>query len=153
MADDEIFMAVPVNDPLFRKTILDAQASLPEFRRLLDSEDASEWYPSVKTRITSGEESAFIWLSVRKVLDSGFVAMVFEIPSAFEDVHVGDERMVLNEDVLDWMVNQNGTLRGGFSVRYQRSKTPPEERAEFDRYVGVSTYASPGDSVGGQPVR
>ena len=148
MSDDPIFMAVAANDPLWRKTVLDAQASLPEFRSLLESEHASKWYPSIKTRITSGEDTALMWLSVVKVLSSGFLAELYEIPPEFEGVRVGDQRVVRDEEVLDWMMNQNGTLRGGFSVRYQRSKLPPEEWAEFDAYVGISDYGDPRKQIG-----
>jgi hypothetical protein len=42
------------------------------------------------------------------------------------------------------MVNQSGVLRGGFSLRYQRSKLAPERRAWFDQHIGVSEYAEPG---------
>lgn len=149
MADEPIFMAIRGSDPAFQQTVRDAQASLPEFRRLLKSEHAAQWYPCVKTRVTAGEESAFIWLSVVEVLPSGFVASVFEIPGEFEGIRVGDEIQVADTDVMDWMINRDGELLGGFSLRYQRSKLPPDKRAEFDEHVGVSKYAEPGRPAAG----
>ena len=144
MADEPIFMAIRGSDPAFQQTVRDAQASLPEFRRVLMSKHAAHWYPCVKTRVTAGEESAFIWLSVVEVLPSSFVASVFEIPKEFEGISVGDEMQVADTDVMDWMINRDGELLGGFSLRYQRSKLPPDKRAEFDEHVGVSKYAEPG---------
>ncbi len=145
MSDEPLFMAIAKRDPAFQQTVRDAQASLPEFRRLLKSEGAADWYPCVKTRITVGEESAFIWLSVVQALPSGFIASVFEIPAAFSGVQVGDRINVSDDDLVDWMINKHGELHGGFSLQYQRSKLPPEERGEFDRYIGVSKYAEPGN--------
>src|SRR5262245_5538343 len=101
MADQPLFMAVPNRAPAFEQTVRDAQASLPEFRRLLQSEQAAEWYPCVKTRIRAGEDSANIWLSVVHVLPKGFVASVFEIPKEFEGMAVGDELQVPDEDIMD----------------------------------------------------
>lgn len=137
------FMAVPRNDPEFQQTTLDAQASLEQFRTLLRSPESAGWYPSIKTRLTAGEDSAFIWLSVDEDTGTGFVARVFEIPKEFEGIEVGDEIDVSNADVMDWMINQSGTLQGGFSLRYQRSKLPAEERDSFDQYIGISHYAEP----------
>ena len=144
MADEPIFMAIRGSDPAFQQTVRDAQTSLPDFRRLLQLKHAAEWYPCVKTRVTAGEASAFIWLSVIEVLPSGFIASVFEIPKEFEGIRVGDEIQVADREVMDWMVNRDGELHGGFSLRYQRSKLPPEKRGGFDEHVGVSRYVEPG---------
>lgn len=143
MADEPLFMAIRDSDPAYRQTVRNAQSSLAEFRRLLQSKDAAQWYPCVKTRITAGQESAFIWLSVVRVLPSGFVASVFEIPPEFQGVRVGDRIQVPDEDVMDWMVNRDGELHGGFSLRYQRSLLPPEKHAWYDEHIGVSKYADP----------
>jgi uncharacterized protein YegJ (DUF2314 family) len=142
--EEPLFMAIRDSDPEFRQTVLDAQASLQEFRGLIRSPGAAESYPCVKTRLTAGKESAFIWLLVVRDTATGFIASVFEIPPEFKGIRVGDQVTVADAAVMDWMLNQSGTLRGGFSLRYQRSKLPPERRVWFDQHVGVSHYAEPG---------
>lgn len=142
--DEPLFMAIRDSDPEFRQTVLDAQASLPNFRGLLRAPGSAECYPCVKTRLTAGKESAFVWLLVVRDTPNGFVGSVFEIPPEFRGIRVGDQVTVADAAVMDWMVNQSGTLQGGFSLRYQRSKLPPERRAWFDQHVGVSQYAEPG---------
>ena len=141
MAEEPLFMAIYADDPEFRQTVADAQRSLHTFRQLLHSKDSAEWCPCVKTRLTAGEETAFIWLMVVDDTSAGFVATVFEIPPEFEGIRVGDKVSVSDTEVMDWMVNQSGVLRGGFSLRYQRSKLPPERQAWFDQHVGVLEYA------------
>jgi uncharacterized protein YegJ (DUF2314 family) len=138
MADEPLFMAIRDSDPEFQQTIRDAQDSLAEFR--LRSDHAGG-YPCVKTRITAGEETAFIWLLVVKATRPGFVASVFEIPPEFKGIKVDDEVRVPNGEVMDWMLNQDGVLRGGFSLRYQRSRLPADKRAGFDKHIGVTEYA------------
>jgi uncharacterized protein YegJ (DUF2314 family) len=140
MADEPMFMAIRDSDPAFQQTVRDAQASLAEFRRHLLSERAAGWSPCVKTRVTAGQESAFVWLLVVQATPSGFVASVFEIPPEFEGLRVGDRLHVSDDEVMDWMVNQDGVLRGGFSLRHQRSLLPPEKHAWYDQYIGVSEY-------------
>lgn len=135
-------MAVPRNDPEWQQTVIDAQRSLHVFRELLHSEDSEDWYPSIKAELVTGEERAFVWLLVLEDFSTGFVTRAFDLPPEFE-VFQGQEMTVNDCDVRDWMMIQDGVLRGGYSVRYQRSKTPPNERAEFDAHVGVTTYAKP----------
>ena len=142
MGDEPIFMAVPRNDPEWQNTVLDAQRSLHVFRQLLRSECADDLYPNIKAVLDTGEDRAFIWLVVLEDLSTGFVTRAFELPPEFE-VFQDQETIVEDCDVKDWMVIQDGVLRGGYSVRYQRLKTPPSERAQFDARVGVTTYAKP----------
>lgn len=143
MADEPLFMAIRGSDPEFRQTVLDAQASLADFRLLLRQSGSAEWYPCIKTRLKDGKEKAFIWLLLVRDTTVGFVTTVFEIPPEFKGIRVGDEINVSDAEVMDWMVNRSGKLSGGFSLRYQRSKIPPEERASFDEHIGVSEYAEP----------
>ena len=42
--------------------------------------------------------------------------------------------------MIDWMINDEGTLYGGFTLRYQRAKLAPEERPAFDEHIGVVQY-------------
>jgi len=143
MTDEPLFMAIRDSDPEVRQTVLDAQRSLNAFRQLLCLPGSADWYPCIKTRLTAGEETAFVWLQVVRDTSLGFEATVFEIPPEFRGIQVGDQVNVSDTEVMDWMVNQSGALIGGFSLRYQRSKLPPERQAWFDQYVGVSEYAEP----------
>ncbi|HEX8472766.1 MAG TPA: DUF2314 domain-containing protein [Pyrinomonadaceae bacterium] len=141
MTDEPLFIAIRDSDPAFQQTVRDAQASLAEFRHYLQSSQAAEGYPCVKTRLTSGKETAFVWLLAVRATPSGFIASVFEIPPEFKGIQVGDMVEVSDDGVMDWMVNQNGVLHGGFSLRYQRSLLPPEKHAWYDQHIGVSEYA------------
>src|SRR5262245_19943214 len=141
MADEPLFMAIRASDPAFQQSVRDAQRTLPEFRRLLQSEGVEEWHPCVKTRVTAGDERAFLWLLVVRLSPTGFVTSVFEVPAEFEGIAVGDEIEVVSDAVMDWMVNKAGVLHGGYSLRYQRSLLPPEKWAWYDEYIGVTEYA------------
>jgi uncharacterized protein YegJ (DUF2314 family) len=77
---------------------------------------------------------------VRGLLGTGFHASVFEIPPEFKGYREGDELEVPETAVVDWMVNRDGVLHGGFSLRYQRSLLPEGQRAEFDQHIGVLRY-------------
>jgi uncharacterized protein YegJ (DUF2314 family) len=141
MADEPVFMAIRDSDPAFQQTVRDAQASLSEFRRLLALRQPPAGYPCVKSRLVDGEERAFIWLLVVRTKGTSFITTVFEIPPEFANYQVGDEVEVSQEAVADWMVNDDGVLYGGFSLRYQRSLLAKDKQAWFDEHIGVTRYA------------
>jgi uncharacterized protein YegJ (DUF2314 family) len=129
------------SDPAYQQTIRDAHATLAEFRSLLPADGSPRADAMVKTRISQGDESAFMWLSHTRISGRGFIAEFFEISEAFTNYQVGDELEIPEAALLDWMVNDRGTLHGGFSIRYYRSTLPPEERDDYDSYIGVTVYA------------
>jgi uncharacterized protein YegJ (DUF2314 family) len=141
MADEPRFFGLPKGNPGMQKAVEEANATLADFRRMIVAPGARAWRPCIKTRIVSGEEEAFIWLAVVRISGSAFVGRVFEIPPQFKNIHVKDEIEVSDNCVTDWMLNRNGTLYGGFSLRYQRSLLPPEKHAQFDRQLGVTGYS------------
>ncbi len=141
MSEEPQFMAVGSQDAAFQKTIRDAQSTLDQFRRLLPRLIGTEAYPSIKACLTCGEDRVNIWLTVEVAGESDFIATLFEVPSEFEDYNVGDAVRVPCDAVLDWMYHDQGTLHGGFSLRYQRSLLPTEEHAAFDERLGVERYA------------
>lgn len=140
MADAPQFMAIPEADPEYQQTILDAQETLPLFRALLRLPGEANALVCVKTRLTSGEASALVWLMLIKPTTDGFVSSVFEIPPDFEGIDVGDKIEVASKDVADWMYNMDGLLHGGYSLRYQRALLPPEKQEWFDEHIGVTQY-------------
>ena len=128
-------------DPAYQQTIRDAHATLAQFRSLLPADGRSRADAMVKSKISQGDESAFMWLSHARISGTGFIAEFFEVSEAFTNYQVGDELEIPEAALLDWMVNDQGTLHGGFSIRYDRSTLPESERGEYDEYIGVSKYA------------
>lgn len=141
MPDEPLFMSVRSDSPEFLETVRDAQSSLTEFRRRLAACDLVESSPCVKVRLVDGDECAFLWLLVVSADETSFVGSIFEIPPEFKSYRVGDELTVEPQSVLDWMINENGTLHGGYSLRYQRNLLPEHKRSRFDEHIGVTRYA------------
>ena len=82
-----------------------------------------------------------MWLVVRSDNKSSFVGEIFELPSEFKEFRVGQTIEITDDEVQDWMINDDGTLYGGYSLRYSRSKMSVADREAFDRHVGVEKYA------------
>ncbi|MEM6691566.1 MAG: DUF2314 domain-containing protein [Planctomycetota bacterium] len=128
-------------DATYQLTIERAQETLVDFRDMIARSE--EWLPLIKTEVSNphSEGRCFIWLNNVKETTDGFVAQVFEIPATLQGFEVGDTIEVLACEVLDWMINADGTLHGGISIRYHRERLPEHERDAFDTHIGVTTYA------------
>lgn len=135
------FNQIRTADPEYQRTIQTARATIDQFRAMLPTDGSSRFDAMVKTEITGGDNNAFMWLSNTRVSGEAFVAEFFEVSDAIENHHVGDELTITVDSLLDWMVNDNGVLHGGFSIRYYRSTLPAEEQADYDAYIGVKQYA------------
>ncbi len=94
-----------------------------------------------------GEDRFFyLWLNeVAYHLDERLLSGVFfEVPNGFEKWHqVGSRLRFEPEDVFDWMIIENGCVRGGFTVRLHRSRLPVEKRAQYDAFIGATSYDPP----------
>ena len=129
-------------DTEYHLTIQRAQETLGQFREMFDKFEP--WSPLIKTELSNPNLDGrryFVWLNNVRETSDGFIAQVFEIPPMLQGFEIGDQIDVVADDVLDWMINDNGTLHGGFSIRYHRERTAEHERDAFDVHLGVKTYA------------
>ena len=127
------------SDPAYPATVQAARSTLDDFRNMIPQYDA--YSVLVKTKLIDEEGSAFVWLFKTRATDDGFVAQLFEIPDSIPSFRVGQEIVVSTDAVVDWMINDNGKLHGGFSLRYHRERLHPSERGAFDEHIGVTEYA------------
>lgn len=135
------FNQIKNSDPEYQRSIQEAQKRLDEFRSMLFADGKPRMEALVKTRIIDGDNSAFVWLSNTRMKGLNFIAEFFELPATFKSHVIGETVEITSDKLLDWMVNVNGLLHGGFSLRYHRSRLPENERLAFDNHIGVTHYA------------
>jgi uncharacterized protein YegJ (DUF2314 family) len=86
----------------------------------------------------------FLWLGgvhyhpAERVFSGSF----FEVPPELQKWHQVGQRLAFEgEDIFDWMMlTEDGRLSGGFTLRVSRSKLPENQRADYDRHIGVRVY-------------
>lgn len=126
------------SDPAYLESVANARATLDEFRSMMTRYDSHSCL--IKTNLDDGQGSGFVWLFNTTTSGSGFTAELFEIPPSVPLLKIGQVFDVANIDVIDWMINDEGTLYGGFSLRYHRANLHPDEHSAFDAHVGVTKY-------------
>lgn len=135
------FSLVRSSDPAYQQTIHDAQNSIDVFRSMLPADGTPRSQALVKVRLSVGDDSAFIWLNETALDGESFRATVFELPDSLSNYAPGDRLVIAADSVLDWMINEQGRLHGGYSLRYQRATLSQRDKEEFDRFIGVTEYA------------
>jgi uncharacterized protein YegJ (DUF2314 family) len=125
-----------------------ARSTLPRFRELIVTSTGPETYRSAKLRFRDpelserlGEDRYFYsWVSFVTCDGDAFFGTLVQPPSEIKWLEAGQSIRFKGDELWDWMVNQDGHLFGGFSLRVMREALPEERRAAFDQYVGVKSY-------------
>ncbi len=149
-----------MNEPLFRnidskdREVVAAHArassTISEFIELVQvAEDvtcmAKLRFKDPDLSLKRGEDQfLYIWLThvVYHLEEKLLSGVFFEVPTELQKWHQVGQRLGFEaDDVFDWMVNDNGHVRGGFTLRVTRSRLGTDsEKAEFDNYSGIISY-------------
>lgn len=136
------FHHVRSSDAAYQQTIQDALDSISSFRKMLPSDGAPRNDALVKTELSDGDGKAFMWLNNVAIEGDNFSGELFEVPDVLSNYNIGDRLVVAVESLMDWMVNEEGRLTGGYSLRYHRAGLQDDDKADFDEHIGVTEYLS-----------
>ena len=142
-ANDPIFMNLDKKDDGYQNAIQLAVSTLSIFKSQIEKLSKGD-FACVKFYIPESADASYganIWL-MSPFFEEGFCyAQPFELPKEFEWVRVGQWLKFAEKDLLDWYIlSENGEMRGGYSLRYQRSLLLEEDKAEFDQRIGLSRF-------------
>ncbi|MBN8650373.1 MAG: DUF2314 domain-containing protein [Cytophagales bacterium] len=138
--DEPIFANINSDDSEYLMTVKEAQSQINSFIEKLKTKPESS-NACVKIPVSDNKgKTAFTWL-VNPVFDlDSCVAEIFEIPSEF-DLKQGDKLKFIKNDIQDWYIlDQEGRMEGGYSLRYMRKRLSIKDQMEFDKYIGVKVY-------------
>lgn len=135
---------VPTSTPLLESDIemesafTDARNSLDQFIERIQTPHPARTFAAIKTRFFPPDGlPQDIWVDQVTYLDGSFRGnMGDDIPSL--RLYLGDEIMVKAEDVLDWMIIEDGKLIGGYTIRLAYHRMSPEEKQDFLKSLDYS---------------
>ena len=146
---EPLFTAAPREDREMLAAHTLAAESMGYFVEAVRSTDGNGC--SAKLRFRDPDESErlgedrflYLWLTsiVYHPEEKMLSGVFFEVPEPFKKWHQVGQRLAFEpDDVFDWMILEDGHLRGGFTLRVTRKHLPAAEREAYDRYIGVSVY-------------
>lgn len=128
------------NDASMQQAFADAKQSLPHFRKLIHSNTEEEFFPLIKTKFALANGNMFVWLRVVESSDTGFTGELFEVPADLRDHEIGDTFNLEDAAIIDWMINHDGAMHGGYTIRAHRATLDDKEQARLDEHLGVRHY-------------
>jgi uncharacterized protein YegJ (DUF2314 family) len=131
-ADEEYGVAVPRNDPDMEQAALTAQQALEDFIRRLNSPSTTQQYQAVKIKSSRAGFDEYVWVPIGAFDQGDFLAATDEQQSSTAQLTPNNPVHIRPDQVLDWMVVDDGKLVGGYSLRVMRAKMDPEQRRKFD---------------------
>ena len=148
--DEPMFVAVATDDPQMRAAHSRCARTMDEFRAHVLR--AGDRLCAAKLRFRDPAESdragrdvlLYVWLTSVFIDETSgrYVGSFFEVPPALREWHwPGQELEFEGEDVFDWMVNDDGVVHGGFTLRVMRNRLPESEREAYDHRIGVREWA------------
>jgi len=116
----------------------EALATLDEFIQLLAEPNPTRTFAALKIRFTLPDGTAQdIWCDDVTYADDQFTGnMGDDIPSL--RLAFGDRIALSQNDIVDWMIVQDGKLIGGFTIRVAYSRMTPAEKEFFLNDAGYS---------------
>ncbi|MDF3020260.1 MAG: hypothetical protein K0Q92_1563 [Steroidobacteraceae bacterium] len=109
-----------------------ARNTLAEFEARLSKPPATQQHIGLKGRFEEDGNVEHMWIDDIEITAEGYRGKLGNHPVDIQSIDVGSEVLVKRENVSDWMAIDDGKLVGGFTLRVQRGRMTPEQRADFD---------------------
>jgi uncharacterized protein YegJ (DUF2314 family) len=108
-----------------------ARGSLDDFLARITTSHADRAFVAVKVRFSPpGESVQDIWVDEVTYIDGGLRGtMGDDIPSL--RLEAGETIKVKEDNIVDWMIVEDGKLIGGYTIRLAVQRMSPEEREQF----------------------
>jgi uncharacterized protein YegJ (DUF2314 family) len=111
--------------------IQQARDSLPIFIQMLATPHTDRTLVAVKVRFSPpGDSPQDIWVDEVTYSDGVFRGSIGDDIPALR-LEFGQKVNVDTEDILDWMIVEDGKLIGGYTIRLAVQRMSPEERERF----------------------
>jgi uncharacterized protein YegJ (DUF2314 family) len=122
---------IPAADIELEAAIQQARNTLNEFTDRIASSHPNRTFVAVKVRFFPPDGlSQDIWVDGVTYTDGIFKgSMGDDIPSL--KLFAGDKIKVARENILDWMIVEDGKLVGGYTIRLAYQRMSPEEKERF----------------------
>lgn len=125
-------------DPEMESAFAEARASLDQFIQLLAEPNPTRTFAALKIRFTLPDGTTQdIWCDEVTYKEGQFTGnMGDDLPSL--RLYFGDRIPLSQNDIVDWMIVQDGKLIGGFTIRVAYSRMTPAEKEFFLNDAGYT---------------
>jgi uncharacterized protein YegJ (DUF2314 family) len=129
----------PATDEEFNAAVDQAHSTLSTVRQALLAPEPSYAFVGLKIRVNGKSEFEDIWTEPLDFYNGAFTTQMVEGVALAQGYHPENYVRVPVDDVIDWMiVEDDGNLIGGYTIRLAYRHMTPEEQEEFIRITGYT---------------
>ena len=118
---------VKQDDPEMVAAIAKARELLPQFWQIFESQEGGESDFALKVRITDSRGTEHFWVTDIERRDGITKGIINNDPNIVKSVKLGDQIVIPEEDITDWLYMQDGKMVGNETLRPLLKRVPAEE--------------------------
>jgi uncharacterized protein YegJ (DUF2314 family) len=130
-SEDEIY-STSSEDEEMNKAVDAAKSTLQLFEKAFRSKKYDQTSFVLKVRFASPKGFEHIWANNIEMKKDNYYGTVNSIPESTTEVKKGEKIKIEKDNITDWLYNDNGKLRGGYTIKVIRNRMTKEERKQFD---------------------
>jgi uncharacterized protein YegJ (DUF2314 family) len=127
-AGRDTVVTVAADDPEMTAAIAKARETLPEFWQAMAQPDSSVKGFALKVRLTDAHGTEHFWADGIKRKNGKIWGTIENVPSLVTSVKQGEEITIPEADISDWRYQEDGKLKGAYSVRAMLPKMSASDR-------------------------
>jgi uncharacterized protein YegJ (DUF2314 family) len=133
---DELFI-LAMNDPVMAAAIQRARRTLPKFLALAKHPGPTMEGFAVKIAIRAHSGAEFFWIHPFAQVDGRFIGQINNAPHTVANLKMGDTVSFVENEIVDWIYMDGGTMKGNYSARAILKSAPPQDSQAFRRRFGL----------------
>jgi uncharacterized protein YegJ (DUF2314 family) len=124
---------VPADDPEMQAAIEKARQTLPEFIKAFQTQDKKERHFLVKAPFEENGIVEHMWVADLTIRRDSFDGVLADEPESIKGKKFKQPVTVKQDLISDWMIVEDGTAKGAYTIKVLRNRMSPKERADLDR--------------------
>jgi uncharacterized protein YegJ (DUF2314 family) len=126
-------VSVPDDDPDMVGAMQKAKETLPDFVEILQTPNTGERFLLLKARFVDGVDIEHMWVADLVEDGDGFRGVVADEPKVVKTVTFKQPVKITRDQITDWMVIQDGKVKGALTTRVLLTKMTPKQKKAFLR--------------------
>ena len=133
--DEIVFLAF--NDATMTAAVRSAREALPGFLALAKRPGPTMEGFAVKIAILAYDGPEYFWIQPFAHVDGRFIGQINNTPRSVVNLKMGDTVAFTEDEIMDWMYMDAGTMMGNYSARAILKSALPQDREVFKRWFGL----------------
>lgn len=114
-----------------------ARETLPEFLKLAAAPRPTTRGFAIKVAVSEADDTEFFWITRFERRNDEFTGRINNTPRLVKKVRFGQAITFKEEEIVDWLYQDAGAMRGNFTACVLLKREPPAEAEKFMKQLGL----------------